>query len=309
MLSYYAGAAYADAPNLQQNFLKVIRNKWVTDDAGAISGSPVLLSFPSKNAISSICLYLAASNEGLRHMKLDVLAIGAHPDDVELGCSGTLIKEVQRGKKVGIIDLTQGELGTRGTVATRYEEAAAAGKIIGVAARENLKMRDGFFVNDEAHQMELIRILRKYRPEIVIGNIMEDRHPDHGKAGQLIYDACFLSGLRQVKTTNEGKEQEQWRPKYVLQYLQDRFYEPDVIIDVTAVWEQRMQSVLAYATQFYNKESNEPQTYISSPEFMEALTARARLLGKRIGVQFAEGFLSKKSIGIQNLDALVLQET
>ena len=243
-------------------------------------------------------------------MKLDVLAIGAHPDDVELGCSGILIKEVKRGKKVGIIDLTQGELGTRGTIETRYQEAADAAMIMGIHVRENLKMRDGFFVNDEAHQMQLIAALRKYKPEIVIGNILEDRHPDHGKAGSLIYDACFLSGLKQVKTYDEKDvEQEKWRPKYLLHYLQDRFYEPDVIVDVSDVWEQRMETIKAYKTQFHSTESTEPQTYISSPEFLEALVSRARLLGKRIGVQFAEGFVSKKNIGIRDLDALVLQET
>ncbi|HEY0751014.1 MAG TPA: bacillithiol biosynthesis deacetylase BshB1 [Chitinophagaceae bacterium] len=243
-------------------------------------------------------------------MKLDVLAIGSHPDDVELGCSGTLINEVKRGKKVGIIDLTQGELGTRGTVETRYAEAEAAGKIIGIHARENLKMRDGFFVNDEAHQMQLIRVIRKYQPEIVIGNIMEDRHPDHGRAGSLIYDACFFAGLKQIKTEGaDGKEQERWRPKMLLHYIQDRFYEPDIIIDISDVWEQRMDSIRAYKTQFHTADNTGPQTYISSPEFLEALTARARLLGKRIGVKYAEGFLSKKNIGIRNLDALVLNET
>ena len=243
-------------------------------------------------------------------MKLDVLAIGAHPDDVELGCSGVLIKEVRKGNKVGIIDLTQGELGTRGTIETRYQEAADAAKIIGVHVRENLKMRDGFFVNDEAHQLRVIQALRKYRPEIVIGNILDDRHPDHGKGGKLIYDACFLSGLKQIKTLDdEGKEQEKWRPKYLLHYLQDRFYEPDVIVDISDVWEQRLESIKAYKTQFHNAESNEPQTYISSPEFLEAIIARARLLGKRIGVQFAEGFISKKNIGIADLGSLVLQET
>ena len=243
-------------------------------------------------------------------MKLDVLAIGAHPDDVELGCSGILIKEVKRGKKVGIVDLTQGELGTRGTIETRYQEAADAAMIMGIHVRENLKMRDGFFVNDEAHQMQLIAALRKYKPEIVIGNILEDRHPDHGKAGSLIYDACFLSGLKQVKTYDENNvEQEKWRPKYLLHYLQDRFYEPDVIVDVSDVWEQRMETIKAYKTQFHSTVSTEPQTYISSPEFLEALVSRARLLGKRIGVQFAEGFISKKNIGIRDLDALVLQET
>jgi bacillithiol biosynthesis deacetylase BshB1 len=171
-------------------------------------------------------------------------------------------------------------------------------------------MRDGFFVNDEAHQMQVIQVLRKYRPEIVIGNILDDRHPDHGKGGKLIYDACFLSGLKQIKTVDDkGQEQEKWRPKYLLHYLQDRFYEPDFIVDISDVWEQRLESIKAYKTQFHNPESNEPQTYISSPEFLEAVIARAKLLGKRIGVQFAEGYISKKNIGLADLDALVLQET
>jgi N-acetylglucosamine malate deacetylase 1 len=246
----------------------------------------------------------------LEEMKLDVLAIGVHPDDVELGCSGTLINEVKRGKKIGVIDLTQGELGTRGTIETRYEEAAEAARILGASARENLKMRDGFFKNDEVHQLQLIQVLRKYQPEIVIGNVLEDRHPDHGRAGQLIYDACFLSGLKQVKTIGEdGKEQQKWRPKHLLHYLQDRFYEPDLIVDITDVWQQRLDSIKAYKTQFHNPDSIGDQTYISSPEFLESITARARMLGKRIGVQFAEGFVSKKSIGIKNLDALILNET
>jgi len=243
-------------------------------------------------------------------VKLDILAIGAHPDDVELGCSGTLISEIRRGKKAGIIDLTEGELGTRGTVETRYQEAADAARIIGLSIRENLKMRDGFFVNDETHQRQLITALRRYRPDVVLGNIYEDRHPDHGRAGQLIYDACFLSGLRQVKTQEaDGSEQEAWRPRMLLHYIQDRFLEPDVLVDVSEVWEERMEAVRAYRTQFYTADSTEPQTYISRPDFLEAVTARARLLGKRIGVRFAEGFLSKKNIGIRTLDALVLNET
>ncbi|RYY67491.1 MAG: bacillithiol biosynthesis deacetylase BshB1 [Chitinophagaceae bacterium] len=243
-------------------------------------------------------------------LKLDILAIGAHPDDVELGCSGVLIAAARSGKKTGVLDLTEGELGTRGTVETRYLEAADAARIMGLSARENLQLRDGFFVNDEASQRRLITVLRRYRPDIVIGNIMEDRHPDHGRAGQLIYDACFLSGLRQVKTQDaDGSEQEHWRPRYVLQYLQDRFYEPDFVVDVTEVWEQRMESILAYKTQFHDPNAGGPQTYISSPQFLEAVTARARLLGKRIGVPFAEGFLSKKTVGLRSLDSLVLQET
>jgi bacillithiol biosynthesis deacetylase BshB1 len=242
-------------------------------------------------------------------MKLDILAIGSHPDDVELGCSGTLIKEIRKGKKAGIIDLTEGELGTRGTVETRHNEAADAAKIMGLSVRINMKMRDGFFVNDEQHQLQLIRILRRYQPDIVIGNIMDDRHPDHGRAGKLIFDSCFLSGLKQIKTVDEGKEQEKWRPKQLFHYIQDRFYEPHFVIDITEVFDQRLKAIQAYKTQFHHPGSNEPETYISSPDFMEALTARARLLGKRIGVKYAEGFLSEKSIGIDSFDALVLNET
>ena len=243
-------------------------------------------------------------------MKLDILAIGVHPDDVELGCSGTLIKEIKRGKKVGVVDLTEGELGTRGTAETRYAEAAAAAKIMGLAVRENAKMRDGFFKNDEAHQLQLIQIIRKYQPEIIFANILEDRHPDHGRAGNLVYEACFLSGLIKIETKgDDGKPQEKWRPKYLFHYIQDRFYEPDFIVDISDVWEQRLQSIKAYSTQFFNADLDGPQTYISSPEFLESITSRARLLGKRIGVPFAEGFLSKKSIGLKNLDALILQET
>lgn len=216
----------------------------------------------------------------------------------------------KKRKKVGIIDLTQGELGTRGTITTRYGEATDAAKIMGIAVRLNLKMRDGFFINDEVHQLQLIKVLRTYQPEIVIGNILEDRHPDHGRGGNLIYDACFLSGLQKVITKeNDGKEQQAWRPKILLQYIQDRFFEPDLIFDISHVWEHRMEAIKAYKTQFHDSQSSEPQTYISNPDFMEALTARARLLGKRIGVKYAEGFLSKKNIGIKTFDALVLNET
>jgi bacillithiol biosynthesis deacetylase BshB1 len=209
------------------------------------------------------------------------------------------------------MDLTQGELGSRGTIETRYAEAARAAEIIGVSVRENLKMRDGFFRNDEAHQLELIRVIRRYRPEVVIGNILKDRHPDHGRAGQLISDACFLSGLRRIETTDtDGKQQEKWRPKYYLQYLQDWYHEPDFLVDISEVFEQRMDSIKAYSTQFNSSsEADGPQTYISTPDFLESVIARARMLGKRIGVKYAEGFVTEKKIGIRNLDALVLNET
>ncbi|MEO6613450.1 MAG: bacillithiol biosynthesis deacetylase BshB1 [Chitinophagaceae bacterium] len=245
-------------------------------------------------------------------MKLDILAIGVHPDDVELGCSGTLINEIKNGKKAGILDLTQGELGTRGTIETRYQEAANAAMIIGVEVRENLKMRDGFFENDEEHKLKLISAIRKYQPEIVIGNVLHDRHPDHGRAGGMIADCCFLAGLAKIETTDEnGKPQPRWRPSYVLHYIQDWYHEPDLLIDISNVFEQRMKSIEAYSTQFHNTagKSSEPQTYISTPDFLESVVARARMFGKRIGVKYAEGFICEKKIGIRSLDALIQNET
>ena len=245
-------------------------------------------------------------------MKLDILAIGVHPDDVELGCSGTLINEIKRGKKAGILDLTQGELGTRGTIETRKLEADNAAKIIGVHCRENLRMRDGFFKNDEEHQMLLITAIRKFQPSIILANILHDRHPDHGRAGHLISDACFLSGLSKIETKDEtGKSQEKWRPTYILHYLQDWFHEPDLLIDISDVFEQRMKSIEAYGTQFHTSPSGDegPQTYISTPDFLQSVIARARMLGKRIGVKYAEGFISEKKIGIRDLDALIQIET
>ena len=259
-----------------------------------------------------------ASNKTLQNSpsgdkdKLDILAIGVHPDDVELGCSGTLVNEIKKGKKAGILDLTQGELGTRGTIETRYEESAKAAIIIGVQLRENLKMRDGFFKNDEEHQVKLITAIRKYRPEIIIGNILEDRHPDHGRAGHLISDACFLSGLVKIETKDEnGNVQGKWRPKYFLRYMQDWYHEPDILIDISDAFEQKMKSIQAYSTQFYNSQTGDdgPQTYISTPDFIDSVIARARMLGKRIGVKYAEGFISEKKIGIRSLDALIQNET
>ncbi len=244
-------------------------------------------------------------------MKLDILAIGVHPDDVELGCSGTLLNELKLGKKTGIIDLTQGELGTRGTIQTRYEEAGRAAKILGVQVRENLQMRDGFFRNDEENQLKLLTAIRKFQPEIILANILDDRHPDHGRAGRLIADACFLSGLAKISTADDdGNPQPRWRPKQLLHYLQDWYHEPDVLVDVTDVFEQRMQAVQAYHTQFHHQsQPGGPQTYISTPDFMESIIARARIMGKRIGVKYAEAFISQKAIGIRSLDALVSLET
>src|SRR5687767_13430817 len=219
-------------------------------------------------------------------MKLDILAIGAHPDDVELGCSGTLIIEIRNGKKVGVIDLTEGELGSRGTAETRYQESANAARVMGIHVRENLKMADGFFQNNETNQRKLIVAIRKYQPEIVIANSLDDRHPDHGKAARLISDACFLSGLLKVETEDpSGNKQEAWRPKYIFHYIQDRYHEPDFIVDISDVFEQRMEAVKAYTTQFYNPDNEDdgPQTYISTPDFLESVVARARMIGKKIG--------------------------
>jgi bacillithiol biosynthesis deacetylase BshB1 len=245
-------------------------------------------------------------------MKLDILAIGVHPDDVELGCSGVLINEIKSGKKVGVLDLTQGELGSRGTIETRYEEAAKAAMIMGVHMRENLKMRDGFFKNDEEHQKKLIIAIRKYQPEILIANSLKDRHPDHGRAGKMIADSSFLSGLIKVVTENEsGEKQDAWRPKYVFHYIQDRYHEPDFIVDITNVFEQRMEAIKAYTTQFYNPENEDdgPQTYISTPDFLESVIARARMIGKKIGVKYGEGFNTEKRIGLKGFDSLIANET
>ncbi len=245
-------------------------------------------------------------------MKLDILAIGVHPDDVELGCSGTIINEIKNGKKVGILDLTQGELGTRGTIETRYAEAAAAASIMGIHVRENLKMRDGFFTNDETHQMQLIRAIRTYQPDIVLANSLEDRHPDHGRAGKMIADSCFLAGLVKIETVDQdGNPQERWRPKNIFHYIQDRLQEPHFLVDISNVFDQRMQAIEAYTTQFYNPdmENEGLQTYISTPDFRDSVVARARMLGKRIGVKYAEGFRTQKTLGISKLDAIIQNET
>ena len=245
-------------------------------------------------------------------MKLFVLAIGVHPDDVELSASGTLINEVRKGNAAGVIDLTAGELGTRGTADTRAAEAALAATFMGLSVRENLGMRDGFFKNDEEHQMMVIRAIRKYQPEVILANVLDDRHPDHGRAGRLVVDAAFLAGLTKIETFDEnGAPQKRWRPKHVLHYIQDRFYEPDLVVDITDVFEQRMEAIKAYGTQFHtNPDSSKgTQTYISTPDFLEALVSRSRLMGKRIGVKFAEGFVTQKNIGIKSLQDLVLNET
>lgn len=242
-------------------------------------------------------------------MKLDVLAIGAHPDDVELSCAGVLLVEKQAGKKTGIVDLTHGELGTRGTAHTRKEEAAASAKILNVDVRENLGLKDGFFINDEAHQREVIKVIRKYRPEVVLCNAPQDRHPDHGKGATLVSDACFLAGLRKIETQTDGINQEAWRPKYVLHYIQDRYLEPQFVIDISAVMHKKIEAIKAFATQFNTTNDSEPQTYISTPAFLDSVIYRAKMMGKMIGVEYAEGFISHKMIGLSSLDALIKNNT
>jgi N-acetylglucosamine malate deacetylase 1 len=245
-------------------------------------------------------------------MKLDLLAFGVHPDDIELSCAGTLLTEKNNGKKVGVADLTQGELGTRGTPETRKEEAEKSAIILGLDIRENLEMADGFFRDDETNQRKIITVLRKYRPEIILCNAPDDRHPDHGRSAQLVTDAAFLSGLMKIETTDEkGKNQEAWRPKYVFNYIQDLYFKPDFVIDVSNVFDKKIEAIEAFTTQFYNPNSNDkaPQTYISSPEFLESVINRAKMYGKMIGVKYAEGFISKKMIGVKTLDALIQKNT
>jgi bacillithiol biosynthesis deacetylase BshB1 len=241
----------------------------------------------------------------VKKMKLDILAFGAHPDDVELGCAGTILKEVSLGKKVGIVDLTRGELGTRGTAETRDQEAKDAAEILGVLVRENLGMRDGFFVNDEKHQLEVIKMIRKYKPEIVLCNAIDDRHIDHGKGSRLVSDACFLSGLMKIETVLDGVAQEAWRPKVVYHYVQWKNIEPDFVVNITGFEKQKVEAVLAYKTQFYDANSKEPATPITSKNFLDSLNYRAQDLGRLVGVEFAEGFTVERYLAINSLGDLL----
>lgn len=238
-------------------------------------------------------------------MKLDILAIGAHPDDVELGCGATLAKEVAGGKMAGIIDLTRGELGTRGSAEIRDQEAAKAARIIGVEVRENLGFRDGFFVNDETHQLALIQMIRKYRPDTILCNSLRDRHIDHGKGSKLVSDACFLSGLRKIKTEYDGMEQEAWRPKLVYHYIQWENLVPDFVVDVTGFIQVKLDAVLAYSSQFYDPKSKEPVSPISSKNFLESVEYRAKDLGRLIGKEYAEGFNVERFVAVDRLGDLI----
>ncbi|KRO89098.1 MAG: bacillithiol biosynthesis deacetylase BshB1 [Cryomorphaceae bacterium BACL29 MAG-121220-bin8] len=241
----------------------------------------------------------------MKEIKLDILAFGAHPDDIELGCGGTLAKEIALGKKVGIIDLTRGELGTRGSVETRNKESQAATKILGVSIRENLDFRDGFFLNDEIHQMEVIRYIRKYKPEIILCNAQDDRHIDHPKGANLVSDSCFLSGLSKIKTEFNGLNQSEWRPKNIYHYIQWKNSSPDFLVDISEFIDIKLGAIKAYSSQFYNPNSKEPETLISKKNFLNDVINRSADLGRLIGVNNAEGFTSRKLIGVKRLDSLI----
>ncbi len=234
-------------------------------------------------------------------MKLDILVMAAHPDDAELGAGGIILAHVAMGKKVGVVDFTEGELGTRGTAITRKSEAENASKILMLSARENLKLPDGFFKNDKDSQLKLISVIRKYQPDIVIANAVTDRHIDHGKGSGLATDACFLSGLRKIETLLDGEKQETWRPKVVYHYIQDRYITPDFIFDITPFWDKKMEAIKAFNTQFHNPNLNEPQTTLSSPDFIHFIEGRARDFGRTIGTTYGEGFTVERQIGVKDL--------
>lgn len=238
-------------------------------------------------------------------MKLDILAFGAHPDDVELGAGATIAKEISLGKKVGVVDLTRGELGTRGSAEIRDKEAAQSAAILKLSARENLAFADGFFTNDKAHQTEVIKMIRKYRPEIVLCNAVDDRHIDHSKGSKLVSDACFLSGLIKFETSSDGVAQQAWRPKKVYHYIQWKNLEPDFVVDVTGFIDKKVAAILAYSSQFFDPNSDEPETPISNKNFIDSVTYRARDLGRYINVEHAEGFTVERYAAVDSLDHLI----
>lgn len=239
-------------------------------------------------------------------MKLDLLVLAAHPDDAELGCGGTIAKHVKMGHKVGVVDFTHGELGTRGTIETRSAESAESSKILGLSVRENLGLPDGFFKNDKEHQLAVIQAIRRYQPEIVLANAVYDRHSDHGKGASLAYDSCFLSGLKKIETREEqGKKQDPWRPKVVYHFIQSLFIEPDFVVDISENWETKISAVKAYKTQFFDPTSTEPQTYISTPEFLRMIESRAIELGHAIGTKYGEGFTTRRWPGVKSLLDLI----
>ncbi len=238
-------------------------------------------------------------------MKIDILAIGIHPDDVELSCSGTIAKHIAFGKKVGILDLTQGELGTRGNAELRTKEANEAAIILGVSFRTQLNLKDCFFENNEENQKKIIEIIRKHQPEIILCNAISDRHPDHGRASKLVSDSSFYSGLIKIETHSDNKIQKAWRPKAVYHYIQDQYIHPDFVIDISDFIDIKHKAIMAYSSQFYNPSSNEPETPISSKHFIESVNSKMSILGRDIGVKFAEGFTVNRYPGINSLFDLV----
>ncbi|MCH7408532.1 bacillithiol biosynthesis deacetylase BshB1 [Belliella sp. DSM 111904] len=234
-------------------------------------------------------------------MKLDILVLAAHPDDAELACSGTIASAIARGKKVGIVDFTQGELGTRGTPEIRLREANDAAKILSLSARENLGFKDILFTDDTAHQLEIVKMIRKYQPEIILANAISDRHPDHAKGGEVASKACFVSGLRKVETSLNGQQQTPWRPKFVYHYIQNNYIQPDFVVDISDYWSTKMASIKAYKSQFFDPENKEPESFISSKNFLDFVEARAREFGHSINVTFGEGFTKERMIGIDDL--------
>lgn len=239
-------------------------------------------------------------------MKIDILVMAVHPDDAELSCAGTILKHIADGKKVVIVDFTQGELGTRGTKEIRLKEANNAAKILGLTDRVNMAFKDGFFKNDEEHQRALIKVIRKYQPDIVLANAIDDRHPDHGRAAELAKEACFYSGLRMIETFgDEGQLQPAWRPKSLFNYIQDKYIEPDFVVDITTYWNQKSEAIKAFSSQFFDPKSREPNSYISSPEFMQFIESRGMEMGHKIGVKYGEGFTKNKMLEVKDLMTII----
>lgn len=238
-------------------------------------------------------------------MKIDILAIVAHPDDAELGCSGTLLKHKTLGLKTGVVDLTEGQLGSRGSAEIRLKEALDAGEVLKLDVRLNLGFEDGFFQNDPNHQLEIIKVIRHLKPDIVLTNAVNDRHPDHGRASKLVSDACFYSGLVRIETDYEGNNQDAWRPQVVYHFIQDRYIKPDLVVDVSGYVDQKMESIKAFKSQFYNPESPEPETPISSKEFLDHVVGRLRDHGRLIGVEYGEGFTTERALGVHDLSKML----
>ncbi len=238
-------------------------------------------------------------------MNLDILVIAAHPDDSELACSGTIASHIQKGYKVGVLDLTRGEMGTRGTPEIRIEESNEAAKLLGLSMRENLGFEDVFFEDDFQHQLQIVRYIRKLKPQIILANAISDRHPDHGKGGSVASKACFMSGLRKIETDWDGQSQEAWRPKYIYHYIQNNYIKPDFVVDVTEFWDKKMESIKAFKSQFYDPNSNEPESFISSSGFLDFIDARGKELGHSINVRYGEGFTVERMIGVDDLFDLI----